>query len=68
LLADFGISSRIDACALAVEITGRHNLQVFRDQIGFSSGIQINEARKNGLWKHKTDKRALLNHALASYH
>jgi len=62
-----GIRSRIDAFAKAIEITGRKNLEGFREQVNFSPGIYINAHRKNGLWHHQLEKRELLERALSSY-
>lgn len=61
------IGSRIDHAAKAVEITGRQNLETFRQRINFSTGIRINEYRKNGLCAEPIEKRAMLERALASY-
>ncbi len=66
-LDGFHIASRIDMTAHAVEITGRENLERFHAMIGFSPGIQINPARRNGIWKTAIDKQELLSIALQSY-
>jgi len=66
-LETFGIASRLDPAAKAVEITGRNNLTAFRNRINFSPGLRINAARKNGLWRYPLEKRELLDIALDSY-
>lgn len=66
-LQALNIDSRIDSQAQAVEITGRQNLQIFSQRIGFSPGIFINEHRQNGLRRQPIEKQALLELALASY-
>ncbi len=63
----FGIQSRIDQRAQAIEITGRKNLSGFQQHINFSPGIRVNGRRKNGLWDHSIEKRKLLEYALGSY-
>ena len=67
-LGEFGIQSRIDLRAQAIEITGRENLLGFRTHINFSPGLLVNEHRENGLWKRPFEKRKLLSFALDSYH
>jgi hypothetical protein len=67
LLESLRIQCRIDKGAMAVEITGRRNLETFREVINFSSGLRINEGRKNGLCRQPLEKRAALEQALASY-
>ncbi len=66
-LQGFGIKSRIDQHAKAVEITGRDNLMSFKEELNFSPGIRINASRKNGVWNHPFEKRELLDLALGSY-
>lgn len=66
-LGEMGISSRIDSRARAVEITGRANLEAFRQRINFSNGLRVNGLRKNGHWHHDFEKRELLDFALSSY-
>lgn len=66
-LKSMAINSRIDTQAKALEITGRENLTIFSANVGFSSGIFINENRQNGIWQKPLEKRALLDFALSSY-
>lgn len=66
-LSAFGIQSRIDRRARAVEITGRENLVEFQHRINFSAGLRVNANRKNGIWHHHIEKRRLLQLALDSY-
>ncbi len=67
LLNDFDIINRIDNNYIEITITGRENLVKFQNLINFSPQIYINPKRKNGLWKQKIEKRAILEKALASY-
>jgi DNA-binding CsgD family transcriptional regulator len=61
------IDSRIDTAARAVEITGRRSLTRFANRVGFSRGLHVNPARRNGHWKTAWEKQDLLRMALASY-
>jgi len=66
-LEEIGIHCRVDHLARAVEITGRGNLEAFRQHINFSNGLQVNGLRKNGRWHKDFEKRKLLDLALSSY-
>lgn len=67
LLADFDIKGRIDNSSSGIEISGRGNLFSFAKEINFSPQIYINPNRKNGIWKRKISKRAILERLLGSY-
>ena len=66
-LAELGIPSRIDRCAMAVEVTRRRHLQTFQEAIGFSHGLAVNGRRANSLWKQDIEKNVLLERLLSSY-
>ena len=41
--------------------------ELFQNEINFSHGLFINPNRKNGLWKYKITKKAILQKAISSY-
>lgn len=66
LLRDFSISSAIHK-PNEIVIMGKENLEKFRKEIGFSSGVYINGNRSNSIWKKSIEKRILLNRAINSF-
>lgn len=66
LLARFGIHSRVIK-PNEVVISGKENLQRFKEEINFSPGVCINGNRSNSIWKRSLEKRILLDRALNSF-
>lgn len=66
LLADFNIHASVVE-PNEVVISGKDNLEKFRERIGFSVGVRVNGKRANSIWKKNIEKRVILNKAIASY-
>lgn len=66
LLLDLNIQSRI-VQPNEVVISGKENLEKFRDQINFSPGVRINGNRSNSIWKKSLEKRNILDQAIKSF-
>jgi len=66
LLKDFDILSAINK-PNEVVIMGKENLERFRKEINFSSGVYINGHRSNSIWKKSLEKRLLLDRAIKSF-
>lgn len=67
LLLEFGIDSRIDRTAKAIEVSERRNIEAFKREINFSKGIFVNKDRNNSIWGKKIEKREILSRAIRSY-
>lgn len=67
LLADFKISSYVDSRFFEIIISGKNNLETFKNEIDFSPGIKVNGDRSNSIWKKSPEKRRILAAALNSY-
>lgn len=66
LLMKFNIHASI-AEPNEIVIKGKKDLTMFAQKINFSSGVTINEHRKNSIWKKSLEKRAMLEMAIQSY-
>ncbi len=67
LLTDIGIAASIDSIGKCVVISGRQNLLLFDQHVGFSPGILMNPLRKNSRRHRRLDKKLLLAESLNSY-
>lgn len=66
LLLNFNIESKI-VMPNEIVIRGKENLKKFQEEIGFSSGVRLNENRSNSIWKKPLEKKILLKQALRSF-
>lgn len=66
LLLDLNIQSRV-VQPNEVVISGKEDLEKFRDKINFSEGVRLNGNRPNSIWKKSLEKRVILNRAIKSF-
>ncbi len=66
LLKDLDINSSVKF-PNEIIISGKTNLQKFKNKINFSHGVKINGKRPNSIWKKSLEKRLLLDMAIQSF-